>query len=384
MKNSEKKIYHQYSQYSLEVIEGARIENIEIIWSEIEQSSQTHIFTSWLWIGSWLKNVLQNEPYYFVRISLNQQNIACCILVPYLCKRHLIVTSHQIYLNELPVNNRNMVIEYNSVLVKNGFEEEVHKVLNQFMLEDFSWDELVISAATSRSIIPKPAADILVEKLDKTSTAYSVVMNDGRYGNISQLKQSILSRNKRHQINRSMNRYEQRLGKLELSIAQNRKEALKFFHELGKLHTSYWNNKGNSGSFANPIWVAFHEQIICDGFDSGNIQLSKVSYGDKTIGYIYNLVLDDHIYNIQSGFDYSEDNRDKPGLVCHWLMIERNFNDGMRVYDFLVGGEAYKKSLGNTETTMTWYILQKKKNTFRVEDSLRNIKSYVQNFLHLS
>ena len=61
----------------------------------------------------------------------------------------------------------------------------------------------------------------------------------------------------------------------------------------------------------------------------------------------------------QSGFAYSEDPREKPGLVCHTLAIDHYARLGMRVYDLLGGDDRYKKTLAGGGEALHWATLRR-------------------------
>ena len=165
---------------------------------------------------------------------------------------------------------------------------------------------------------------------------------------------------------------------MKLHTARHVEEARAFFMQMGELHTEYWRNKGQSGSFVNLRWLEFHRALIDAGYANDHIQMIRVSFGTTVIGYVYNLKWMNKIYNIQSGFHYSGDNRDKPGLVSHYLAIKYCYESGIDYYDMLAGDEDYKKSFANSETRMTWMVLQRKNVWFQLETLLKKVKAGIR------
>ena len=69
----------------------------------------------------------------------------------------------------------------------------------------------------------------------------------------------------------------------------------------------------------------------------------------------------------QSGYHPGPDNRHHPGLVMHYLAIERAMRAGFQVYDFLAGEARYKRSLAAPGEALLWCRLQQPRLLFSFE-----------------
>lgn len=175
-----------------------------------------------------------------------------------------------------------------------------------------------------------------------------------------------LSSNSRQKIRRSIRLYEAQ-GQIDIEYAPTVETAQSFLDELVQLHQASWNRRGKPGAFASDKFRSFHMHIIKAGSPKSDYQLVRIRAGSDTIGVIYNLVHDKHISYYQSGFCYQSDNRMKPGLACHALVIQDALEAGYREYDFLAtagDGSQYKSSLSNAERQLGWI-------TYR-RDNLKN------------
>jgi CelD/BcsL family acetyltransferase involved in cellulose biosynthesis len=145
------------------------------------------------------------------------------------------------------------------------------------------------------------------------------------------------------------------------------------------LHQRYWTARGQPGAFANEFFERFHRRLIANSFRRGEIQLIAVEVADKKIGYIYNFVYRNRVYNYQTGFDYSIcERQNRPGLVSHASVIEYNAARGNSVYDFLAGDQEYKQALGTRRDSMSWIMLQRPRLRFRFEDSMRDLRNWLR------
>jgi CelD/BcsL family acetyltransferase involved in cellulose biosynthesis len=92
--------------------------------------------------------------------------------------------------------------------------------------------------------------------------------------------------------------------------------------------------------------MEFHRALVSRAWPEGGVELLRIRAGEKPIGYLYNFLWRGWVGYYTSGFVYTDDNRLKPGLVAHWLAIERHLAAGARIYDFMAGESRYKASLG--------------------------------------
>lgn len=232
------------------------------------------------------------------------------------------------------------------------------------------WDEIYLSGV-DEALADKVAAVGLLPHLLANKPCDYVDLEAVRASGKGYLEGR--SKNSRYQIRRALRRYEDR-GALSLHAPSTLEEALEIFAELKALHQMYWTGRGETGSFANPFFEEFHHLFIKRRFAAGEIELLRASAGDETIGCLYNFRHDGTVYGYQSGFAYEEDPALKPGLVSHYLAIERNLADGARVYDFMAGFGQHKRSLGTARRQMVWLSGQRPRMKYRLERALRAAK----------
>jgi CelD/BcsL family acetyltransferase involved in cellulose biosynthesis len=164
-----------------------------------------------------------------------------------------------------------------------------------------------------------------------------------------------LSANTRQQIRRS-DRVLAGQGVLTARTAESATEAHEWLDEMAALHQAAWKTRGMPGSFAAPFFARFHHALIQTGFPRGQIAMTQVRAGTRTIGILYNLRDAGGIRAYQSGFDYAANLEPaaKPGMSCHHAAIRLALADGVSGYDFLAGGDRYKRSLANASRQQYW------------------------------
>jgi len=169
---------------------------------------------------------------------------------------------------------------------------------------------------------------------------------------------SILSANKRSQINRSLKFYGGRES-VYIEKPSSLDEALEMFDDLFILHSEQWKKKEIPSSFANTTAKQFHHYLILSAWEAGEIGLYKIRNNKCVIGYLYGFISHGTFLFYQSAFMYEEDNKIKSGLLCHLLLIEYLIDRGFRSYDFLAGDSQYKKSLSTDSYMMNWIDIYK-------------------------
>ncbi len=353
------------------------VADLEHDWRALEQHADASFFTSWGWIGPWLKLVeRKNCELYLYRCSEGDTTIALGILSRSTITRRKLFRSRVLALNEVHHAGLNMTIEHNDLVIRRGHETAVRsRFANDLIAAPVAWDELVLSGipeagwqtiAGSTKLRP-----IIDEQFSPWATDISAIAND-----LDKLL-APLSRNRRWQIRRSFKAFQED-GELTTINATSRNEALAFFQEMGELHTQRWNQVGEAGSFANRDWVDFHRAVINAGFERDEIQLLKISAGEKPIGYVYSFIWRGTAYMLQTGFVQEDDNTRRPGFVSHCLAMLYNSTRGATCYDYMCGDAEYKRVLGVASSPLVWGRLQKWRTTFVLEHMLTAVARRVR------
>jgi len=345
-----------------------RSSDIEKDWLGLQESAHHSYFQSWGWIETWLNHIAVNLHPVAVKVWFGERLVGIGLFVSRDIKRRVIFHSTAMFLNEYPFDGRNMVIEYNGLLAAKEHENAVYSETIGFLLREYrEYDEFYFGAITENSNQFNPEKPI-----NGSVSCFVSEESICRYVDLHVLSPGIdgylasLSRNRRSQIRRSMRLYEQD-GSLHVDEADNVEQALFYLDRLKTLHTNYWRSKGKNGSFANPIWEKFHRKLISQRFCAGEIQLLKICNNHGEVGYIYNIVLHEHVYVIQTGFIRSKDKRLLPGYVAHTLAIVYNSSKKMLAYDLMHGDTLYKRILCNRSQKLLWIVIQRKRLKFTVE-----------------
>lgn len=362
--------------YQVSCNEIADLSDFGNAWQELEARSDASFFQSWCWIGTWLTTLPPSFKPMALRISRGDQLAGLGVLMFHAGKRHRIMPVGRLLLNETgdPHHDR-LTLEYGGILCETTERSTITEAAFRWLeANDPRWSELCLSGLLPETLtdISKAARAVgLMSWVPDLKPCDYVDLSEVRDGKDNYLSQ--LSRNTRQQLRKALRLYEAD-GPITLTAAETLEQAQQFLDELAVLHQSYWVARGESGSFSNDYFTRFHKALVTAGFPDGKIQLLRASAGDQPIGYLYNFVHDGYVYGYQSGFRYDEDPKRKPGLVAHYLAIERNLQQDARIYDFMAGYGQHKRSLGNATQDMTWLVLQRDILKNRLEQRLRSFK----------
>jgi hypothetical protein len=341
------------------------IQKTELIWKELAEKFPPSFFNSWGWVNTWLTCLPKSVNIEFiVHFGENNTPICCYFLGIKNSLENIFFYKKRAYLNSTGYEEfDNLTVEYNSPLIANNTEFNEISLLSS--LEDIEEFHIPVSPLKYGNIDEKflsritslPSFWVDLDKVKENSNDYT----------------SLISKNKRNQIKRSIKEY-QKDGDIKIDIAKNVKDANQMLDELAVLHQKEWIQRGKPGAFTNQFFCEFHHKLIEDRFFYGEIQLLKIYNDSEVIGYIYNFIFNKEVLFYQCGFNYKEGNNYRPGIVSHYFSILLNCELNNKKYNFLVGKSQYKKSLSTNSDMLHSIIFCRKNIKSRIEYILREVK----------
>ncbi len=150
-----------------------------------------------------------------------------------------------------------------------------------------------------------------------------------------------IRRNAMYYRNRAM-----RSGALELTTATAADWA-ESLDALVRLHSTRWQERGESGVLADPRVLAWHREAIPELERSGCLRLCTLRLGGEAIGVLYSLIdpperpaRTQYVYLTAFSNKYADL---RPGTVLLALAIDQAAREGVQVIDMLRGDEVYKR-----------------------------------------
>lgn len=340
----------QYSTYS----------KLQSDWSELEKRARPTAFLTWTWIGSWLRET-GIQPW-IIRAERANQTVGLG-LISFAHRRRLGFRVPALMLHQTgQADHDSLFIEFNGFLLDKDHEGPAAELMISSLFErepraDLpNWLEFCLSGVPEwyYKMICKMNIRVGVDSI-RPSPYVDLVPS---LTNVNEYL-SMLSRNVRHQIRRSMRLFES-LGPLGLSQPDSEEQALEWLQEMKVLHQDRWNAVGKPGAFAVPFFEKFVQSLIGSPQSIDNVDMLRIAAGNHSIGYLLNLRQGEFTANYLSGFTRDLDGRYKPGLISHTLAISHYAKLGCKKYSFLGGDSQYKRSLATGSEDLYWLKLQKK------------------------
>lgn len=342
---------------------------VEAIWRSLVESAKPSYFLSWPWVENWLATLPGHVRLRLLSIFADGIPVAACFIGRRTIRRAKLVFSRALYLNATGHPQLDdIMIEHNAWLARSPDQWPLARLLEYL---PGGWDELFLNAMDSGALAgPRPPWPIKL-RINKSTPCPTVSLDRVRAAKDGYL--SLLGAETRSQIRRSARIYESR-GPLAVDVASDLATGRTIFEELVALHQASWTRRGRPGAFSEPYLLKFHERLIEKRLAHGEIQLVRVRAGQQTVGCLYNFVWDGIVSFYQSGFAHEDDNKLKPGLVCHAEAVRHNAEVGHETYDLLAGAARYKRSLSTSTSELVSVTVQRPRPQFFIEDRLRALR----------
>ncbi len=344
-----------------ELVHVDRYPELAVDWQRLESRSETTPFTCWAWVSTWLSLLpVAFRPLVF-RASDENGVLALCLLVE--APEHgmgRLFGSHSHLLQETGDPTVDQVtIEYAGLLARSGAEQVGYATLFETVEQmGGNWRRLRISATAH--------ADAIVSALPPGLDAASIQARPSYFVDLAALRAADISYyaslgpKVRGSFNQARRGYAVH-GELCAEVAKDAATARAWLDELAALHTTYWNSKGEPGSFSSPFFCEFHRALVGVGAASGFTRLTRVSAGPLVVGYIYNLAWRDRIYYYNSGLNYGAlPKHDRPGLAALHATIDQALAEGWSQFDFLAGAQEYKRRLSTDARRLHWVDIRRR------------------------
>ncbi|MFV0448241.1 MAG: GNAT family N-acetyltransferase [Vibrio sp.] len=346
---------------------------LEATWILLEQKAEANFFLSWLWMGTWLDSFV--KQFHVIEAHIGRETVGLGIIVSEPCGFGLDRYRSKHYLHRTGVNCEDQIwIEYNDFLISSQRSKDIRAAMFSSVVDWMGkYDAFVVGASRS-DLFAASEIHGLYERKIWQATGYSVELNIFLGQPKSLLKS--LSRSSRYQISRSLRKYEE-IGPVTVETMVAKEAALQLLSLAGPYHKSRWG-EGESGSgFVNDKFVYFHTQLIDRAFFDGHIQLHHVKAGSETIGIIYNFKYKNSVYFYLCALNYAHTNISphyKPGLVSHYLLLEKAISEGVERYDFLGGDARYKSTFANCIGSLAVYQYEHSHWLLFIENYARDLK----------
>ncbi len=321
-------------------------------WDELVGKSDVDpLFMGWIWQSLWWKQWSKSRSYklYLLAVCTEDNNLAG--LAPFYItavQLHPLYRFTQLQFIGSSWNSGETVrSEYLDFIVDLRYATEVRQLLMDYLDNDHSWDQLILSDMDTRSLTRK----MLPQHLCIRDCYARVVQNDTGIsinvaGSFPEYLSGMGSNTRYSAFNQR--KFLDHHGTVRLEYADTDTCDI-YLDRLNELHAMRWGKP----CFPSQS-LQFHKQLARALGNSGNLQLSMISVADKPVSVLYDIRLGAREYNIQAGFNSNFDRKLSPGFLHLGFAIESAFeNTGVTVFDLLAGSGKntfYKSHFGSKKT----------------------------------
>lgn len=344
---------------------------LEPEWRALLDRSDASFFLSWPWVETWLAHT--SGPVHLVRVAREGETVALALLSERrLGLGPLALRTLHLHATGDPAADR-VAIEYNDLLAARGFEVAARITLLDRLLG--SGRRRGLRAVHLPMVDPclEAAADAAGLRFRRRAESRCAIVDLEAIRRFGADYFGRLSSSTRQQIRRAARLYGER-GALAIEAAGDVAEALAWLEPLAALHEARFRAKGLEGAFGVPGFLDFQRRLVARAWPEGTVELLRVRAGAEPIGYLYNFRWRGWVGYYTSGFVYEADNRLKPGLVAHWLAIERYLAEGARLYDFMAGESRYKASLAEPGPVLVDLVVEPDDLLARLGERARRLR----------
>ena len=338
------------------------------------------IFTSGIWIQTWLDVYGNNLDGQWVRWEHRGVVVGGCLLVTRLARKWS-MPMRLLFLNATgETAQRAPTPEYNDILYVSGYEEPICADATR-LVRSMRWSQFHVLGYRENALVARVISGLPVAVTESDKKAANFV----NLVTLSEIQfESSLVGSGGSRIRRNRRLYEKAEGNIRVVRARNLDEAMVFFNELATLHNLRWRTKGQRGTFNNMAVVQFHQRLIGRLWPLGCVDLISVRSAKNVIGYLYNFTTEKKVYFFQSGFVYEVGSKLSPGLLTHTLCIEHYRQNGFCEYDFLAGDAQYKRTLAKEMRFLYWTVAYRNTLWSRLQLLARRVKWTLQRRFHRS
>lgn len=362
----------QRTGLSIELLPISNVDEIERQWRDLEARSEISFFTSWTWIGAWLRSLPKTIQPWMLLARVHDRWMGVGIVVPTVVIKARCVPMRAWLLHETGHPELDKItIEYNGLVI----DDTLRHILEPMMLRHLmdhggGWDEIQFNALRSPPLPPPRRRHCQTKIKHARQAAYQISLVDVRDAD---RHVALIKQKPRYHIKRSLQAYEKDWGPVTIEAAPTLNVALDWMEALKTLHRASWAERQIEGAFSTPFFNLFHDNLIRAAFPRGEIQILAIRSGPHVIAYLYNFVWNGHVYNYQAGIDYAlAGGKNSPGLVAHSLAIDFNAALGHHTYDLMAGDHPYKRALTLQTVQLDWFSVRRPGISTKAEDGVRS------------
>lgn len=145
------------------------------------------------------------------------------------------------------------------------------------------------------------------------------------------------------------------------------------FQRFVKLHDGNWTEKGGSEVSGHRRLLDFHMAAALANAQNSAIFFDEIWVENECVASLYGFQADNKYFYYSSGYD-ERLSKLSPMVTLYNLSIENGLQNGVRIFDFLCGGQGYKKHWANAENKLLTVRLSRKNWLMAIADNFSELE----------
>ncbi len=304
-------------------------------WNRLLARSETHsVFLTWQWLSTWWECFDEGATLFTFAVERDNELVG---IAPLMVRRENGIR----YVEFLGMGSS----DYCDVIALEENKADVLRaVLDALFKRRDRWDRIRLrylpahsNTAKSLASLPLPAGWEYLQEVEATCPALSIEASRVFAESCAQKKSLV-----RHA------RYFERLAPLRFHHALDADEILDRLPEFIEQHRDRRFMAGDHSLFDDPRHKRFYERMIPVMLEAGLLRFGVLQWKDEVLAYHLGFHYDGVFtwYKPTFNVDWA---RYSPGEVLLKCLLEDALENGVRVFDFTVGDEAFKERFANVK-----------------------------------
>lgn len=328
------KIYHTFDE-------------VQAIWQDFEEQAEMYVFQNYNWLVNWYNCIGRYENVRPCIIIINNENDETMLILPMGIKKRYVTR----YLTWL---GRNMA-DYHGPLISKACNHlyDVNEIINSIKILLYKDIDAICLEKQPEFIGNLRNPFILLREASPSNlNSYSAKL-DGDWDSFcdNMIKPKILADTKR-QLNRL-----KKLGNLTFKIATADEDKVCFTKSMIEQKSRRYNETKANNLFDKECFKQFYSIISNNDLsDRFKVHISALFLNDKIIASHWGAFDKERFYYLMPTFEGGEMAKYSAGRLLLLELFNWSFANNIKIFDFTVGGELYKKNWCNTEMKLYEYI----------------------------
>lgn len=310
-----------------------KFDDVETIWLELEESGESLAFQHFWWLKSWHEITAKSDPVEAYIVVVEDQLGEPLMLLPLGIQRRGFATC-LVWLG-------GVLSDYHGPVLHRQFSTLVDESVFTAI-----WRDVKASLPRFDVVVFEKQPDFIgAQKNPFLALSSQAHPSDAHYTELSGSLETFISSKRSKKSTNTEKRKERRLaehGQIQFVTAGNDAEVNALLPVLMDQKSIGYRKLGVSDLFEDPDTRKFIEYLSAN-HNKSLVLLCGLKVGERMAATFWGLVYKHRLYYLLPAYEHDDLTRFSPGNILLRHIFDWSFSNGVRIFDFTVGDEPYKK-----------------------------------------